>query len=123
MAVAPGETNTDNNCSDAVPITVIEPSPVEIQKETRCGWDFSFNPFNFGWRFKLEGTVTAIHTADAVTVKGFRQLPKLRWKALPGIRWRTRFRQDVGQRHQRILHNCSRYCGVQSTQHYKRLRL
>ena len=71
VAVAPGETNTDNNCSDAVPITVIEPSPVEIQKETRCGWDFSFNPFNFGWRFKLEGTVTAIHTVDAVTVKGF----------------------------------------------------
>ena len=65
---------------DAVPITVIEPSPVEIQKETRCGWDFSFNPFNFGWRFKLEGTVTAIHTVDAVTVKGSRQLPKLRWK-------------------------------------------
>ena len=71
VAVAPGETNTDNNCSDAVPITVIEPSPVEIQKETRCGWDFSFNPFNFGWRFKLEGTVTAIHTVDAVTVEGF----------------------------------------------------
>ena len=71
VAVAPGETNTDNNCSDAVPITVIEPSPVEIQKETRCGWDFSFNPFNFGWRFKLKGTVTAIHTVDAVTVKGF----------------------------------------------------
>ena len=71
VAVAPGETNTDNNCSDAVPITVIEPSPVEIQEETRCGWDFSFNPFNFGWRFKLEGTVTAIHTVDAVTVKGF----------------------------------------------------
>ena len=71
VAVAPGETNTDNNCSDAVPITVIEPSPVEIQEETRCGWDFSFNLFNLGWRFKLEGTVTAIHTVDAVTVKGF----------------------------------------------------
>ena len=68
---APAEYNTLNNCSDAVTITVVEPSPVEIQEETRCGWDFSFNPFNFGWRFKLEGTVTAIHTVDAVTVKGF----------------------------------------------------
>ena len=73
VAVAPGETNTDNNCSDAVPITVIEPSPVEIQEETHCGWvlDIGLFPPRIRYVFKLEGIATAIRTVDAVTVKGF----------------------------------------------------
>ena len=64
------ETNVRNNCSSGDAVTVIEPTPVEINEETSCGFDLSFNPFK-GWGVKMEGTVKATRSVSGVTVKGY----------------------------------------------------
>ena len=64
------ETNVRNNCSSGDAVTVIEPTPVEINEETTCGFHLSFNPFK-GWGVKMEGTVKATRSVSGVTVKGY----------------------------------------------------
>ena len=64
------ETKVRNNCSSGDAVTVIEPTPVEINEETSCGFHLSLNPFK-GWGVRMEGTVKATRSVSGVTVKGY----------------------------------------------------